>query len=186
MKLTKSGQSNFSEQPPRRRICTSWIVPLLLLWMLPAGLGFMSAGRVSAQVFTTLYSFTDYSYGGYPSSGLILSGNTLYGSAGDGSDVGVTVFAVNTDGTGFTNIYSWGYGGFPSDLDYGLSGLILSGNTLYGTASQISWGGVLLVWVDLPALARCSPPTAMARVLRTLGVFMQIQAALGHPVIQAD
>jgi hypothetical protein len=55
MKSTKSGQSNPIEQPRCRRICTSWIVPLLLLWMLPAGLGLMLTGRVTAQVFTTLY-----------------------------------------------------------------------------------------------------------------------------------
>ena len=79
MKSTKSGQSNFSEQPPRRRICTSWIVPLLLLWVLPAGLGLMLAGRATAQTFTTLYSFGLPS----PTAGLLLSGNTLYGSAGN-------------------------------------------------------------------------------------------------------
>ena len=56
MKITKSRQSNPIEQPPRRRICTSWIVPLLLLWMLPAGLGLMMAGRVTAQTFTVLSS----------------------------------------------------------------------------------------------------------------------------------
>ena len=81
MKITKSPQSNFIEQPPRRRICTSWIVPLLLLWMLPAGLGLMLAGRVTAQTFTTIYSFQGNGDGGRPSAGLVLSGNTLYGTA---------------------------------------------------------------------------------------------------------
>ena len=82
MKITKSRQSNFSEQPPRRRICTSWIVPLMLLWMLPAGLVLMLAGRVTAQTFTTLYSFgTENSSGLEPNPGLILSGDTLYGPA---------------------------------------------------------------------------------------------------------
>jgi hypothetical protein len=79
MKSTKSRQSNFIEQPPRRRLCTSWIVPLLLLWMLPAGLGLMSAGRVTAQTFRTLYNFgvgPDHN----PQASLILSGNTLYGA----------------------------------------------------------------------------------------------------------
>ncbi len=57
MKSTKSGQSNWIEQPPHWRICTSWIVPLLLLWVLPAGLGLMLAGRATAQTFTTMHSF---------------------------------------------------------------------------------------------------------------------------------
>ncbi len=115
------------------------MVPLLLLWMLPAGLGLMLAGSVSAQVFTTLYSFTGPFVGGYkPSASLILSGNTLYGTAlvgGSGrySTAGGEVFAVNTDGTGFTN---WQGNGVP------LSGLILSGNTLYGTVYG-GWGVLL-------------------------------------------
>ena len=43
-----------------------------------------------------------------PYGGLILSGNTLYGTAQYGGSSGNgTVFAVNTDGTGFTNLYSF-------------------------------------------------------------------------------
>jgi len=41
------------------------------------------------------------------------------------------VFAVNTDGTGFTNLHSFSYS---SDGAYPHGTLILSGNTLYGTA----------------------------------------------------
>ena len=51
------------------------------------------------------------------------------GSSGNG-----TVFAVNTDGTGFTNLHSF-YCCTNSDGAYPYAGLILSGNTLYGTAS---------------------------------------------------
>src|ERR1035437_6333567 len=92
MKSTKSQQSNPIEQPPPRRICTSSLVPLLLLWMLPAGLGLMLTGRVSAQTFTTLYNGTV--------AGLVLSGNTLYGTVtGCGwTGCGGTLFALNTDG----------------------------------------------------------------------------------------
>jgi uncharacterized repeat protein (TIGR03803 family) len=126
MKSTKSAQSNLIEQPPRRRICTSWIVPLLLLWMLPAGLSLMMAGRVSAQTFTTLYSFTG-GPGYWPQTGLILSGNTLYGTAWNGGGCsfcsGEIVFALNTDGKGFTDLF---------DFRGQASGLILSSNTLYG------------------------------------------------------
>ncbi|HEY1716785.1 MAG TPA: choice-of-anchor tandem repeat GloVer-containing protein [Verrucomicrobiae bacterium] len=39
-----------------------------------------------------------------------------------------TVFALNTDGTGFTNLYNFN----GDDGDHSLSGLILSENTLYG------------------------------------------------------
>ena len=51
-----------------------------------------------------------------------------------------TVFAVNTDGTGFTNLHSFTAASGSlvsitnSDGASPYAGLILSGNTLYGTA----------------------------------------------------
>jgi hypothetical protein len=98
--------------------------------------------------FTTLHSFTAIvdpyytnSDGSNPYAGLILSGNTLYGTAGQGGSSGAgAVFAVKTDGTGFTNLHSFTAtsGPFPSTNSDGANldaGLILSGNTLYGTAN---------------------------------------------------
>jgi uncharacterized repeat protein (TIGR03803 family) len=75
---------------------------LFLLPALIAGLGLIPAGRVTAQTFTTLHSFTAVSGSGAnsdgatPYAGLILSGNTLYGSAsaGGGSGNG-TVFSLS-------------------------------------------------------------------------------------------
>ena len=73
---------------------------LFLLPVLLAGLSLIPAGRITAQTFTVLHSFTGGD-GTFPYAGLILSGNTMYGTTavGGGSDGG-TVFAVNTDGTG--------------------------------------------------------------------------------------
>src|SRR5258708_7871543 len=91
-----------------------------------AGLGSLPIGRVSAQTFTTLHSFTaatgvaaniTNSDVASPYSGLILSNNTLYGTAEYGGISGNgTVFRVNTDGTGFTNLHSFaaGSGSFPN------------------------------------------------------------------------
>lgn len=77
-------------------------------------------------IFNTLYSFTDTTHGAGPAS-LVLSGNTLYGTTlAGGSGGGGTVFAVNTDGTGFTNLLSFGYPTAPEAV-------IVSGYTLYGT-----------------------------------------------------
>jgi uncharacterized repeat protein (TIGR03803 family) len=86
-----------------------------------------------AQTFTTLYKFTGGLDGANPHAGLILSGNTLYGTAshGDGSGKG-TVFKVNTNGTSFAVLYQFTGGNDGSNID---AGLILSGNTLYGTVS---------------------------------------------------
>jgi uncharacterized repeat protein (TIGR03803 family) len=65
----------------------------------------------------------------------------LYGTASEGGTNGTgTMFALNTDGTGFTNLYN--FTAYPitgtTNRD-GIGpngGLILSGKTLYGTASR--------------------------------------------------
>jgi uncharacterized repeat protein (TIGR03803 family) len=103
------------------------------LFALIAGLGLMAADRVAAQTFTNLHNFTGGTNGGNPAAGLILSGNTFYGTAQDiiESSYG-TVFAISTNGTNFTTLYSFTNG---SDGSEPVGGLILSGNTLYGTAS---------------------------------------------------
>src|SRR6266568_5655837 len=95
---------------------------LFVLPVLIAGLGLMmQAGRVTAQTFTTLHSFTALncvelaltaycpnSDGAGPNARLILSGNTLYGTAnGGGSSGNGTVFALNTDGTEFTTLHAF-------------------------------------------------------------------------------
>src|SRR5438034_5937025 len=124
----------------RTRINNLFLLPVLM-----AGLGLTLSGRVKAQTFTTLHSFTagapDFrggytnSDGAYPVAGLILSGNTLYGTASGGGGSGAgTVFKVNTDGTGFRTLHS--FVGAPSDGAQPLAGLILSGNTLYGTTDD--------------------------------------------------
>ena len=138
------------------RICTSTVVPLLLLLLTLA----MTVTHLTAQVFTTLHSFTALSvpnYGtnsdGVSPNGLILSGNTLYGTASLGGSGCGTVFAVNTDGTGFTTLHSFGsYEPWPWNGD-GASpeaGLLLSGNTLYGTAAYGGWsdGAIFKVNTD--------------------------------------
>ena len=120
---------------------------LFLLPALIAALNLIPAGRVTAQTFTTLHSFT--AYPDYPNTdganpnGFVLSGNILYGTAGAGSSSqSGTVFKLNTDGTGFTTLYS-----FPGSSDgfYPEAGLVLSGNTLYGTTRQggSSYGGTV-------------------------------------------
>jgi uncharacterized repeat protein (TIGR03803 family) len=106
------------------------------------GDGVVFAVNTDGTGFTNLYTFTanngvgytDYtnSDGAYPQAGLVLSGNRLYGTTrAGGTDKDGTVFAVNTDGTGFTNLHNFrGGDGATSD-----AGLVLSGNTLYGTTS---------------------------------------------------
>jgi uncharacterized repeat protein (TIGR03803 family) len=107
------------------------------------GGGSLFSVGINGSGFTNFYSIT--TSGGYaPFGGVTLSGNMLYGTASQGYDSSKsfggsgTIFAVQTNGTGFTNLYSFSIdyiggnsdGGFPEDH------LILSGNTLYGTAEE--------------------------------------------------
>jgi uncharacterized repeat protein (TIGR03803 family) len=104
---------------------------LSLLPVLIAGLGLILAGQVTAQSFTTIHSFDDND-GNNPQAGLVLLGNTFYGATDSGGSWGHgTVFAVNVDGTGFTNLYSFTGGSDGRNPD---GTLILSGSTVYGTA----------------------------------------------------
>jgi uncharacterized repeat protein (TIGR03803 family) len=83
--------------------------------------------------FAVLHSFAYTDDGAYPQSALVLSGDMLYGTAVQGgfSDVG-TVFAINVDGSGFTNLHSFSY----SDGGYPYGDLVASGNMLYGTTKE--------------------------------------------------
>src|SRR5262245_51466826 len=80
-----------------------------LLSTLMAGLLLISAGRVTAQTFTTIHNFTNgISDGSGPYAGLIASGNTLFGTTVYGGSPGHgTVFKVNADGTGYTNLHNF-------------------------------------------------------------------------------
>jgi uncharacterized repeat protein (TIGR03803 family) len=96
------------------------------------------SGGAMAQAFSLLHSFSVVTNqtngdGAYPLAGLILSGNTLYGTAGNGGDFGFgAVFAVKTDGSGFTNVHSFAY-----DEGTGTqTSVILSSNVLYAAAVQ--------------------------------------------------
>lgn len=106
-----------------------------------AGAGTVFAVNTDGTGFTNLYNFTNNSGEFFSNPGLILSGNTLYGTTyyGGSFNNGV-VFAINTDGTGFTNLYDFSPFSFGSNTNSDganpSAGLILSVNTLYGTASE--------------------------------------------------
>jgi uncharacterized repeat protein (TIGR03803 family) len=138
--------------------------------------GFGNVYRVNTdgKGFTNLYSFTDYavtpfdtnSDGALPEAGLVMFGNTLYGTTtAGGSGTDGTMFRVNTDGTGYTNLHNFTAGkvGYNS---YG--GLVMSGNTLYGTAGTaqaVSSGNVgtvfaLTLWDAIPPMVSISNPAS--------------------------
>jgi len=140
------------------------------------GNGTVFAISTTGLGFTNLHSFTARSAsppyfnkdGANPSAGLILSGATLYGTAayGGGSGNG-TVFAINTIGPGFTNLYSFTAIdpeiGTNSDGANPQAGLILSGNTLYGTALAGGQGGSGTVFA-----LRLSPPNPIPLSIKSI------------------
>jgi uncharacterized repeat protein (TIGR03803 family) len=130
------------------------------------GTGTIFALNTNGMDFTILYSFSEGFYdshsGNFTNSdgaylfGLFLSGNTLYGTANAGGTNGYgTVFAVNTDGTGFTTLHNFngGDGAGPQ------ASPILSGNTLYGTTSGIvTYPGLASVTGNQTVFALTVPP----------------------------
>ncbi len=71
--------------------------------------------------------------GASPAAGLVLSGNTLYGTTSEGGAAGYgTIFQVNTDGSDFSTLYN-----FTNGIDGAnpMAPLLLTNGMLYGTAS---------------------------------------------------
>jgi uncharacterized repeat protein (TIGR03803 family) len=84
--------------------------------------------------FSNLYNFRGGNDGFTPQAGLCIAGNILFGTTyyGGTNDSG-TVYAIKTDGTGYVSLYSFTGG---SDGAYPRAELTVSGNRLYGTASE--------------------------------------------------
>jgi uncharacterized repeat protein (TIGR03803 family) len=126
-----------------KRFVETWIRVLVLI------MGGLLVFPVRAQSFTNLHAFASNGDGANPWGALVLSHNTLYGTtAMGGAAQGGTIYAVNTDGSGYTNLHDFTTaddGGNPYD------GLTISGNTLYGTASvggTLGYGNVYSVNTD--------------------------------------
>jgi uncharacterized repeat protein (TIGR03803 family) len=120
------------------------------------GTGVIYSINTSGSGFTIVHAFGPGAYNGYgdytntdgetPEGDLFLSGDTLYGSTIAGGlsvNYAGALFSVNTDGSGFTNIYFF-QPVYDSDSIYiggagPFAGPILVSNTLYGPTTQ---GGV--------------------------------------------
>src|SRR5438105_15293272 len=103
--------------------------------------------HVDAQTFRALHHFTG-SDGANPVGGFILSGDTLYGTtAGGGSSGNGTVFAVKTDGTGFSILHNFTDGSIAS----------FTGCCLIGSRCALD--------TSAPIRGTCGPGTCVARTL---------------------
>ena len=127
---------------------------------------------------------------------MILSGNTLYGVATSGGTNGNgTVFALNTDGTDFTVLHCFTATdpstGTNSDGALSQAGLILSGNTLYGTTyfgGSSGNGTVFSLTLPVPQLT-ITPSGAnviLAWPTNYIGFTLQATSNLMSPVWTTD
>lgn len=120
---------------------------VVVLSVLFFGLLAIPTGLVRAQTFESLYAFTNdldtdqAVNGSLLWGGLVLSGSTLYGTTATGgadfADTG-TVFTISTNGMNFESLYTFSsYGDNDTNYEGATpeAGLILSGTTLYGTAT---------------------------------------------------
>jgi uncharacterized repeat protein (TIGR03803 family) len=131
-----------------------------------SGVGTIFKLNIDGTGFTNLHSFSPISGalfsnpdGAYPLGDLVLSGSTLYGTASEGGAEGNgTIFAVNIDGTGFTNLHNFSVAyahpsGYYTNDDGAnpFGGLVISGNRIYGTAvygGQTGQGAVFALGTD--------------------------------------
>jgi uncharacterized repeat protein (TIGR03803 family) len=134
--------------PSLARICRKFVAAETVTTGGALMLFFLSAPEsLTAQSFNMIHSFAPLSGffqtnndGANCAGGLVLSGNTLFGTASHGGIYGAgSIFAVQTDGTGFTNLHSFtavsGAASINADGAYPLAGLTLNGGVLFGTAS---------------------------------------------------
>jgi len=105
--------------------------------------------------YTNLFSFTGGSASGAnPNGSLTLVGSTLYGTTKSGGSANKgTVFGINLDGSGYTNLYSFTGGSDGANPD---GDLTAAGNILYGWTSAGGSGGVGTVFaVTIPEPSVC-------------------------------
>lgn len=94
-------------------------------------LGVVFSIKPDGTDYTKLFEFNNDSNGTYPTGGLTVAGDTLYGTGRVGGtlDYGV-IFSVQTNGTNFKRLYD-----FQSER-YPYGSLSLAGNVLYGVTEQ--------------------------------------------------
>src|SRR5262245_38203251 len=106
---------------------------------------FIGTPSLIGQPVTVLHEFMSggsltnpYPGGAEPASKLVLSGDTLFGTASTGGDfLSGTIFRIATDGGGFTNLCHFSpitADGTNRDGAHPVAGLVASGDWLFGTA----------------------------------------------------
>jgi uncharacterized repeat protein (TIGR03803 family) len=115
------------------------------------GPGTAFAMNLDGSGYTILHSFGAVAmHDGWQPSALTLVGSTLYGTTQIGSLYGGgTVFAMNLDGSGYTNLYQ--FGATANDGKHPQASLTLVGSTLYGTTAEGgAYGAGTVFALELP------------------------------------
>src|SRR5262249_3721551 len=115
-----------------------------------------AATSAPAQAFINLHNFI-FTNGTTPVASLIISGNTLYGTAsdyggGNGGGSG-SAFRINPTGSSFTNLHTFSGG---TDGGKPVGSLVLADNTLYGAAAfggASNYGCVFAITTDGSSLS---------------------------------
>jgi len=172
-----------------------------------SGNGTMFKLNTDGTSFTTLYSFaasSTNSEGVFTNSdgthpiqftGLILSGNRLYGAAAYGGDSGNgTVFGINTNGTEFTVLHAFTetdpLDSSNNDGANPQAGLMLSGNTFYGTTKTggtLGLGTLFSVALSQPRLTiiRSGTNVVLTWLIDISGFTLQSTTNLVSPAVWA-
>src|SRR5262249_46130443 len=113
--------------------------------------GIVYAVNMDGTGFAVLHDFSSDTNGGSPEGGLLLSGDTLYGTTAVGGTNGPwgTVFSLKTNGTAFHVLHS--FTGDPVIGQHPHPRLTMVGSTMYGVASgQASpgWGSLFSIQTD--------------------------------------
>ena len=110
----------------------------------PAGRGTIYAVNTDGMDFTNLHTFSGSTDGAATTAGLVLSGNTLYGASQGGGSSGLgMLFSLKTDGSDYTNLYSFPTenGGINDEGGQPVAGMVVSGTNLFGTTWSGGTGG---------------------------------------------
>jgi uncharacterized repeat protein (TIGR03803 family) len=120
---------------------------VLLATIIVAAFGAAALNTKAQVLFTNLHSFSasvsnTNSDGANSYSGVTISGSAMYGTATYGGKGSGTIFSLKTDGSGFSNLYSFSPRSYNSSLGiqtnaegaYPVGQLALSGTNLYGIA----------------------------------------------------
>jgi uncharacterized repeat protein (TIGR03803 family) len=104
--------------------------------------------NLNGSGYTVLHYFKQTAGdGANPVDGLVEGSNhALYGTSGGGTNGLGTIFAINQDGTGYTNLYN--FGSTSGDGSGPQAPLVASGGVLYGIASANSMGGATVFRIN--------------------------------------